>query len=80
MLGVAADWTDALEEAVRDAQAEGLVDPDVGPAQLAFQLNAYALLGNGQFVASGSKEPLDRARGAIAERLDAVRVAGSAGT
>ena len=80
VLGVAADWTDALEDAVRDAQAEGLVDPDVGPAQLAFQLNAYALLGNGQFVASGSKEPLDRARGAIAERLDAVRVAGSAGT
>ncbi len=74
-LGVVADWMDALEGAVRDAQAEGLVGPGVEPAQLAFELNAYALLGNGQFVASGSKEPLDRARRAIAERLDAVRVA-----
>ncbi len=73
-LGVVADWLDALEGAVRDAQAEGLVDPGVEPAQLAFELNAYALLGNGQFVAWGSKEPLDRARRAIAERLDAVRV------
>jgi AcrR family transcriptional regulator len=74
-LGVVADGLDALEGAVRDAQAEGLVDPGVEPAQLAFELDAYALLGNGQFVASGSKEPLDRARRAIAARLDAVRVA-----
>jgi AcrR family transcriptional regulator len=74
-LGVAADWMNALEGAVREAQAEGLVDTGVEPAQLAFELDAYALLGNGRYVASGSKEPLDRARRAIAERLDAVRVA-----
>ncbi|HEX5584695.1 TetR/AcrR family transcriptional regulator [Gaiella sp.] len=76
-LGVVADWMSALEGAVRDAQAEGLIDPGVEPAQLVFELDAYALLGNGQFVASGSKEALDRARRAIANRLDAVRVARS---
>jgi AcrR family transcriptional regulator len=71
-LGVVADWINALEGAVRDAQAEGLIDPGVEPAQLAFELDAYALLGNGQFVATGSKEPLERARQAIRERLAGV--------
>jgi AcrR family transcriptional regulator len=68
-LGVVAQWTDALERAVRDAQDEGLLDRHVDPAQLVFELDAYLMLANAQFVASGSKEPLERARRAIAGRL-----------
>jgi AcrR family transcriptional regulator len=68
-LGVVADWTEALEQAVRDAQGEGVLDRDVDPAQLVFELDAYLMLANAQFVASGSKEPLERARRAIDGRL-----------
>ena len=71
---VAADWVDALEQAARDAQEEGLLDRRVDPAQLAFELDAYAMLGNALFVASGSTEALDRARRAIADRLERVLV------
>jgi AcrR family transcriptional regulator len=68
-LGVVAEWTEALERAVRDAQDEGLIAPDLDAAQLVFELDSYLMLANAQFVASGSREPLERARRAIAARL-----------
>jgi len=71
-LGVVADWTEALEAAVREAQDEGRIVRDVDPVQLVFELDAYVMLANAQFVASGSKDPLERARRAIADRLAAV--------
>ena len=71
-LGVVSEWTESLEGAVRDAQREGLIARDVDAAQLVFELDAYLMLANAQFVASGSKEPLERARRAIAERLEGV--------
>ena len=71
-LGVVADWTAALEAAVREAQDEGRIGRDVDPVQLVFELDAYLMLANAQFVASGSKDPLERARRAIADRLAAV--------
>lgn len=74
-LAVVGEWIGMLEQAVRDAQAEGLLDPEADPAQLAFELDAYLMLANAQFVSSGSKEPLDRARRAIADRLRAVSIA-----
>ena len=46
----------------RDAQAEGAVDPAEDPAQLAFELNAYLLLANAQFVVSRRERADDRAR------------------
>ena len=70
--GVVADWREALARAVRDAQAEGLIARDVDVGQLVFELNAFALLANAQFVASGSEEPLELARRAIEARLAAV--------
>ena len=70
---VVGEWTGMLEQAVRDAQDEGLIDPAVDAAQLAFELDAYLMLANAQFVASNEAEPLDRARRAIADRLDRVR-------
>jgi len=63
-------WIDLLRQAVVDAQAEGAIDPAEDADQLAFEINAYLLLGNTQYVASGSPEPLDRARRAVARRLE----------
>ena len=68
-LAVVAEWIGMLEQAVSDAQGEGLLDPEVDPAQLAFELDAYLMLANAQFVAGGEAS-LDRARRAIAERLE----------
>jgi AcrR family transcriptional regulator len=62
-------WTDALEGAVEEAQADGALDAGIDAHQLVFELDAYLLLANAQFVASGSKEPLERARHAIDARL-----------
>jgi AcrR family transcriptional regulator len=71
-LGVVDEWAQALARAARDAQEEGLIAPEVDVAQLVFELDAYLMLANAQFVATGSKEPLERARRGIAERLSGV--------
>ena len=63
------DWTGCLVQAVKDAQAEGALDPDEDPEQLAFELDAYLLLANAMFVTAQQPEPLDRARHAIDRRL-----------
>jgi AcrR family transcriptional regulator len=63
------DWTGRLVQAVEDAQAEGTVDPDEDPEQLAFELDAYLLLANAMFVTAQDPEPLERARRAIDRRL-----------
>ena len=60
-----------LETAARDAQAEGTIDPAEDPAQLAFELSGYMLLGNAQFVVSQEPTPIDRARRAVQRRLAA---------
>jgi AcrR family transcriptional regulator len=74
-LRVVADWGAAIEQAIREAQSDGLLDPRVDPGQLGFELDAYLLLANAEFVARGSSEPIDRARRAIADRLHAVSTA-----
>jgi malonyl CoA-acyl carrier protein transacylase len=56
--------------AIRCAQAEGAIDPAEDPAQLAFELDAYLLLANAQFVIGGEPEPLHRARLALDRRLE----------
>jgi AcrR family transcriptional regulator len=65
------DWLRQLEAAVRDAQAEGAIDPSEDAAQLAFELDSYLLLANAQFVASQDSRPIERARRALAHRLSA---------
>ncbi len=69
-LAFVADWFVTLRQAVADAQADGAIDPAEDADQLAFELDAYLLLANAQFVASGAAEPLTRARIAVARRLD----------
>jgi hypothetical protein len=65
------EWLRGLETAVREAQGEGTIDPAEDPAQLAFELDAYLLLANAQFVVSRQSTPIDRGRRALARRLAA---------
>ena len=72
---VVEQWTNALETAVQDAQAEGALDSRIDPRQLVFELDAYLMLANAQFVATASKEPMERARRAIEARLGTASIA-----
>jgi AcrR family transcriptional regulator len=63
------DWTGHLVAAVREAQAEGELDPAEDAEQLAFEIDAFLLLANAAFVISADPKPLDRARLAIDRRL-----------
>ena len=60
-----AEWFGTLRQAVVDAQAEGEIDPAEDADQVAFEVNAYLLLANAQFVANGDPRALNRARVAI---------------
>jgi AcrR family transcriptional regulator len=70
-VGVAVQWFQLLAEAIRDAQAEGAIDADEDAEQLAFDLNAYLLLANAQYVALQSPIPIARAKKALETRLEA---------
>jgi AcrR family transcriptional regulator len=71
MVQFLADWLGAIEQAVRDAQAEGALDRNEDAAQLTFEIEAALFLANAQYVVLRTGEPLDRARRAIARRLAA---------
>jgi AcrR family transcriptional regulator len=70
-IGLSVRWLELLEEAIRDAQAEGAIDASEDSAQLAFELNAYMLLANAQYVALQTPTPMERAKKAIETRLEA---------
>jgi hypothetical protein len=63
------EWLGLLEQAARDAQAEGVLDPAEDPAQLAFELDGILLAANLQFVLDGRLETMQRARRAIDRRI-----------
>jgi AcrR family transcriptional regulator len=63
------DWLGRIETAVREAQAEGAIDPAEDPAQLTFEIEAALLLANAQFVVARTAEPIERARRTIERRL-----------
>lgn len=67
-------WLALLAAQVAAAQAAGDLDPTADPAQIAFELNAYMVLGNMQFVASSDVAALDRVRRAVDVRLAALAV------
>src|SRR4051794_39063020 len=69
-------WVSLLAEQVATAQAAGELDPGADPAQIAFELNAYMVLGNIQFIASGQRAFLDRVRRAVDARLETLAVKG----
>ncbi len=62
-------WLALLAQQVTDAQATGELDPTADPSQIAFELHAYMVLGNMQFVATSNPAALDRVRQAVDSRL-----------
>ena len=68
---VVTEWHGLLIAAAVEAQADGEIDATEDPEQLAFEVDAFMLLANAQFVVAPSPVPLDRARRAIARRLAA---------
>jgi AcrR family transcriptional regulator len=72
-LQAVARWAGLLQAEVAEAQAKGELDPSLDAGQLAFELNAFLLLANAQFIAVGGELPLERAQRAFAERLSAAR-------
>src|SRR5262245_9509346 len=62
-------WLERIASFVRQAQAEGDIDPSVDPEQLAFELEAHLLLANALFVARREPAPIERGRLAISNRL-----------
>src|SRR3954467_1171717 len=65
-------WLTLLAEQVAPAPTAGELDPVADPPQIAFELNAYMVLGNMQFVAAGDPAALDRVRRAVDARLRAL--------
>ena len=65
------EFSRQLETAVREAQAEGAIDPSEDAEQLAFELDAYLSLANAQFALSQESAPIDRARRALEDRIKA---------
>jgi AcrR family transcriptional regulator len=65
-------WLALLAQQVAAAQTAGDLDPTADPSQIAFELNAYMVLGNMQFVASADPAALERVRRAVDTRLVAL--------
>ncbi len=63
-------WMGLLEQLVSGAQAAGRLRSDEDPGQLAFELNAYLLMGNTGFVLNDEPDYLRRTRTAIDRRLE----------
>jgi AcrR family transcriptional regulator len=62
-------WAARVEEFVREAQAAGQLPADDDPAQIAFELDSYGMMGNVGFVLHDDPAYLDHARAAIDRRL-----------
>lgn len=62
-------WGANVEQLVREAQASGSLPANDDPAQVAFELDAYAMLGDIAFVLHDDRVFLEHARAAIARRL-----------
>jgi len=69
------DWIGALERAVRMAQHEGHLDPEVNPSQVAFELNSLFIGANFSFYLRDDQQAIDRAQQAIEARLESLRMA-----
>ncbi len=67
------DWIGALEKAIRMAIEEGHLDPDVDPAQLAFELNSLFFGANFAHYLRNDTLALEKAERAVRSRLEALR-------
>jgi AcrR family transcriptional regulator len=62
-------WLELLVATVREAQSLGELSAEEDAEQLTFELHAFLLLANAQYVAGRDTKALDRARVAIERRL-----------
>ena len=69
-------WHSRLEGLIQAAQAGGDLDEAEDPVQLAFEIEAFLLLGNTAFVLLDDPAPLQQARAAVARRLAQARRSG----
>lgn len=67
-------WMQSLEKAIRMAQEEGHIDPDLDVGQLAFELNAFFFGANFSFNLLHDRRTFEHARIGIETRLESVRV------
>ena len=67
-------WLALIERRVREAQEAGELDTSEDPALLAFELDAFMKMGNSLRVLHGGRSGLERARVAVAARLERARV------
>jgi AcrR family transcriptional regulator len=63
-------WLGLLAAEVAAGQAAGELDPAADPEQIVFELNAFMVAGNIQFVATGEPAALELVRRASAARLN----------
>lgn len=68
------DWIGALERAVRMAQEEGHLDPNLDPGQLAFELNALFFGANFAYHLRGDASAIEKAERAAMQRLESLRI------
>ncbi|ORA22343.1 TetR/AcrR family transcriptional regulator [Mycobacterium aquaticum] len=66
-------WLGLQQQLVREAQAAGEIGADLDPAQLVFELDAFALAANSQAVLFDDDTAYDRAAAAITSRIDVER-------
>jgi AcrR family transcriptional regulator len=62
-------WAGQLEQQARSARRLGELPADTAPAQLAFELNAFANAANAGYQLHGNRRAFKQARAAIARRL-----------
>ena len=68
------EWLAAIARAVRMAQDEGHLDPDLDPHQLAFEFNSLFFGANFSYQLRGDRKAPARAREAIRVRIEGLRV------
>ena len=66
-------WMSMFVELVKQAQAEGSLNKDIDPEQLAWELDSFLLMGNMGWVADKKRKPLERASQAFRAHLDKAR-------
>jgi AcrR family transcriptional regulator len=69
-----ADWSTILVNRVKSAQAQGHLDPDADPEQVAYELDALGGSANVRFQLDRDPRWFDRARASINARLEALKV------
>jgi AcrR family transcriptional regulator len=67
-------WAARVEQLIREAQTAGTLDPDEDPTLLTFELDAYLLMGNTNFVLYDDPTYLYQTRQAITRLLERARL------